>query len=76
MKVMSRWPAMMGVVTVVPALNLSDPRDTNVVVAVGEPSKRYLSANQASTFVVAVKAAAVGGAEVKSPSRHTSCAKP
>ena len=49
MKVMSRWPAMMGVVTVVPALNLSDPRDTNVVVAVGEPSKRYLSANQAST---------------------------
>ena len=58
---MSRWPAMVAVVTVVPVGHLLDPRDKKEVVAPGVVSIAYTFASAASRAVIELRASGVGG---------------
>src|SRR5215210_1068628 len=71
---MSRCPAMVDVVTDTPAGHLSDPRDTKVVVPPG--SMPYRSARAASSRVIDLCDAAVGGSVVWSPTKQQICDQP
>ena len=71
---MSRWPAIVDVVTDDPDGHLVDPRDTNDEVPRG--SMPYRSASAASSRVIDRCAAAVGGAVEWSPMNQQICEKP
>jgi hypothetical protein len=73
---MSRWPAIVGVVTEVPSGHLFEPLEVKVTSAPGEVDTAYRSANQANVWTRDCRAAAVGAAVLVSPIRHTSWVKP
>lgn len=73
---MSRCPAMVGVVTTVPAGHRLDPREEKVTSAPGTVETPYRSANQARTPTREALAAGVAGARLVSPITQTNCVNP
>ena len=73
---MSRWPAIVGVVTGAPAGHLLEPRETNEVVTPGEGATPYRSARAASSATIERCASCVGGSAVWSPMKQQICENP
>jgi hypothetical protein len=73
---MSRCPAMVGVVTEVPSGHLLEPRETKLTSAPGAVETAKRSANHARTWTSDAWAAGVAGDALVSPMRHTSWEKP
>jgi hypothetical protein len=72
----SRWPAIVDVVTSEPAACRLEPSETKSTVVPGDVSIAYRSPNQASTFTSACNASSGGGSSENVPITHTSWVNP